>query len=418
MYKSLVLTMILLFQFPLLIHANINDINALKAAFIREGNLWIIHNGEELKITESGQVYDPQWSHDGKWVLYQIEVPSELPSQDTQTEIWTYNVETKETKKIFYNGYNPQWAPHQNIVAFQDHKTLDISTFKRFYNISLGVNGFAWYPDGSSFLLSSSADLRPDGWTNPILYKKELKDDFEDIKLTGDVETLFTIPKELGVEERKIISINASNFLFSPSNKWISFIVSPTASWSMDSNMLCVLSANGKEFEVLDEVITGVGLPKWAPSKDILAYIAGGRRIVFGFKNKDLKVKELPVSTTHTPEDYAELDFAWKDDQSIITSRVEESEWSNDFSKHPLPSLYLINIEDNKQIKITDPPEGKGDYDPHYVKIINKLIWFRSESIVGKKDLWVANPDGTKAKEWMKNVDDIVFYEKSVSNKM
>jgi Tol biopolymer transport system component len=412
MYRSLLLTVILLFQLPLFIHANVNDINDLKAAFIREGNLWILSNGEEKQITKSGQVYNPKWSHDGKWVLYQKRVPSEISSEKTQSEIWVYNIETNETIKIFYNGYNPQWAPHRNRVAFQDHKILDISTFKQFYNIALGVSDYAWLPDGSGFLLSSSAALRPDGWTNPILFKKELKDDFDKIKLTGEVETFFTIPKELGEGEQKMISIHANHFEFSPSNKWISFIVSPTASWSMDSNMLCVISFDGKDFQVLDEVIFGVGLPKWAPTKDILAYIAGGGRIVFGFKNKDLKIRELPASASLTPENYAELNFTWKDDQSIITSRVRESEWSNDFSKHPLPSLYLVDIETNKQIKITDPPKGKGDYDPYYIKTINQLVWFRSQSIIGKKDLWVANADGTKAKEWIKNVDTIVFYEK------
>jgi hypothetical protein len=192
-------------------------------------------------------------------VLYQRQVPSEIPSQKTQAEIWVYNIETNETKEIFYNGYNPQWAPHRNIVAFQDYKTLDISTFKQFYNIALGVSSYAWLPDGSGFLLSSSAVLRPDGWTNPILFKKELKDDLDQIKLTGEVEPFFTIPKELGEGEQKIISIKANNFEFSPSSKWISFIVSPTASSSMDNNMLCVISSDGKNFEVLDEVIFGVG---------------------------------------------------------------------------------------------------------------------------------------------------------------
>ncbi|WP_279326855.1 hypothetical protein [Bacillus litorisediminis] len=37
--------------------------------------------------------------------------------------------------------------------------------------------------------------------------------------------------------------------------------------------------------------------------------IAGGGRIVFGFKNKDLKIREMPVYGTYTPEELAELDF-------------------------------------------------------------------------------------------------------------
>jgi hypothetical protein len=84
MYRFLVLAVILLFPFPLFIHANVNNINDLKAAFIREGNLWILRNGEEKQITKSGQVYAPKWSHDGKWVLYQKQVPSEISNEHNQ----------------------------------------------------------------------------------------------------------------------------------------------------------------------------------------------------------------------------------------------------------------------------------------------------------------------------------------------
>lgn len=385
--------------------------NQLKAAFLRDGNLWILINGEEKQITESGQDYGPQWSYDGTRLLYQTQVPSENLNQDIQTEIWTYHLATEEKKKIFTNGTHPQWAPHQNTIAFKDFKTLDLLTAEGFYNISLGVGDYTWLPNGEGFLLSCAADLRPDGWTNPILYKKYLKEDLDKIQLTGDVHTLFTIPKEIGVGDRKIISIDAGQFQFSPSHKWISFIVSPTASWSMDSNMVCVLSANGKDFEVLDEVVFAVGSPKWAPTKDILAYIAGGGRIVFGFKDKDLKIKEFPVAASLTPEKFAELDFTWKDDYTLITSRVKESEWSNDFAKHPLPALYSIDLANNQQIKITEPPSGKGDYQPQYVKSMDKLIWFRSTSFGEKKDLWIANPNGTKPMEWLENVSSIVFYE-------
>lgn len=73
-----------------------------------------------------------------------------------------------------------------------------------------------------------------------------------------------------------------------------------------------------------------------------------------------------------------------------------------------MPSLYLVDIESNKQTKITNSPSGKGDYDPQYIKSIDKLVWF-SESLNGKRDIWIANPDGSKAKEWMKNVETIHF---------
>ncbi len=220
------------------------------------------------------------------------------------------------------------------------------------------------------------------------------------------MDHFFTLPNEIGFKGKNIIAVYPSGFDFSPSRKWISFIVSPTASWSMDSNMLCIISSDGKKFEVLDEVILHVGEPKWAPTKDILAYIAGGGRIVFGFKDKDLKIREFPVSGSLTPKNYAELDFTWENDESLITSRIDERGWSNDFKEHPLPAQYSVSITGNNQSKISIPPTGFGDYSPQYIPSLKKLFWFRGSSITDEiRNIWMANPDGTKAKEWLQNVE-------------
>ena len=145
-------------------------------------------------------------------------------------------------------------------------------------------------------------------------------------------------------------------------------------------------------------MILEVGQPKWSPSTDTLAYIAGGGRIVFGFKNKDLKVKEMPASGTYTPADYADLDFDWMTDKSLVVSRIKEQEWTNDFSKHPLPALYTLSIDSKKQMKITSPPKGYGDYAPQYIPSIEKLAWLRGKSLTDtKRDLWIGNADGTEA---------------------
>jgi hypothetical protein len=412
MRRILCLIIIFFALFPLTTFASKLD-NNVNAAFIKDGNLWTLINNVEKQITDSGKVSgSPKWSSDGKWLLYQNEAPSIIQKDEQQMELWAYHIETGEKKKIFRDGYAPSWAPHKNIVAFKDGGILDLSDFKRFYNIATGVGDYAWLPDGSGFLLSTSGHLQPDGWTSAILFTKKVNENYQDIILFGGVDHFFTLPREIGVGDNKIIAVYADDLTYSPSSKWISFIVSPTASWSMDSNMLCVISSDGKKFEVLDEIILDIGAPKWAPTSDTLAYIAGGGRIVFGFKNKDLKVREMPVSGTLTPPNYAELDFDWLTDKSIVTSRIEEKEWSNDFSKHPLPSLYRINIEDQKQEKLTTPPKGFGDYNPQYVPSIRKILWFRKKSIIDQnRSLWKANPDGSEAVEWMKNVDTIVFYE-------
>lgn len=384
----------------------------IKATFIRDGNLWILVNNQETQITHTGKIHHPQWSDDGKWLLYQKETASALQNNEIQQEIWVYNLETKEKKKIFYDGNQPHWAPKRNIVAFINNGVLNISDLNEFHNIAVGVASYIWLPNGQGFLLSSQADLKPDGWTSPIIYKKELPKKINKVNVFGGINEVLVVPKELRIDNKYVMANNIDFLNRSPSGKRLSLIVSPTASLAMDSNMLCVLSNDGKKFELLDEVIYGVGAPKWAPNKDILAYIAGGGRIVFGFKGKDLKYKEFPASSL-TPSKFAELNFTWTDDQSIVTSRVEAKEWSNEFSEHPLPSLYSIKLNSEKQVQITEAANGHGDYDPYYLKSINKLIWYRGTSITDQnRNLWIADTDGSNAKLWLKNVDDIEFFEK------
>ncbi|WP_102347476.1 TolB family protein [Bacillus sp. Marseille-P3661] len=389
------------------------NVQTLKAAYIRDGDLWTLINNEEKQITNSGNIYSkPKWSPNGKWLLYQNMAPSQFEDSQQQVEVWAYNIDSGEKKQLFYDGYSPTWAPNKNIVAFNAKGILNISDFKQFYNIATGVDSYTWLPDGSGFLLSSAGVLRPDGWTSAMLFKKKVNENYNDVVLFGGVEPFFTLPREIGIDNNKIISVYVNDLKFSPSNKWISFIVSPTASWSMDSNMLCLISSDGKHFEVLDEIVFEVGEPKWAPSADTLAFIAGGGRIVFGFKNKDLKVREMPVSGSLTPPNFADLDFDWINDKSIVTSRLEEREWSNDFKDHPIPSLFSVNIDDNKQVRLTNPADGYGDYHPQYVKSINKLVWLRGSSIIDSdRTLWKANTDGSDAEAWIKNVETIVFYE-------
>jgi Tol biopolymer transport system component len=407
MKKAFILTIVLFLLFPLAISAA--PFAQVKAAFIREGNVWTLVDGKEKQLTNTGNVHSkPKWSTDGTLIAYQVETLNE-----GQSELWTYNLHTGQKKRISYNGTSPGWAPHNNHLAYINNGILDISDLNRFYNIATGVSEYTWIPDGSGFLLSSSGTLNPDGWSSASLFTKKVGDNYEDIVLFGGVEPFFTLPKEIGTnEQNKLIAVNAEELTYSPSGKWISFVVSPTASWSMDSDMVCVIDSLGKNFEVLDEMILQVGQPKWSPSTDTLAYIAGGGRIVFGFKNKDLKVKEMPASGTYTPADYADLDFDWMTDNSLVVSRIKEQEWTNDFSKHPLPVLYTLSIDSTKQTEITSPPKGYGDYAPQYLPSIEKLAWLRGKSLSDtKRDLWIGNTDGTDAMEWVRDIEEIVFFE-------
>lgn len=388
--------------------------HSVQIAFEKDGFLWVEIDGRQEKITkESGKFpYPPQWSHDGKWVLYQKEIPATMdPSKEIENQLWVYNVETHKHKKIFYDGRNPKWAPNKNIFAFQSNGVLNISDLHDFHNITLGVDDYNWYPDGSAFIVSSAAALRPDGWTNPVLYKVSIPVNLKSTNLT-DGQPLYVVPKELNKGATDILSINVGSFEFSPDGKWISFIVSPTASWSMDSNFLCVLSADSKDLEILDEIILHLESPQWAQTKNRIGYIAGGGRIVFGFKNKQMKVTELPTFKTLnlTPSHFAELGFTWIGNDEVIVSRVKEAEWSNDPKKRPKPALYSIQLNDRTQAKITNPKGEVGDVQPQYLPATNQITWLRKKETETNGDLWIATPNGKNSKRWLKNIGVYAIY--------
>ncbi len=415
MTKLLHILVILCIISPTIIHAEMST-SDVKIAYIRDGYLWVKDADKEVKLTEEKATYNypPLWSFDGKMLLYQKEV-IELINKNklTSNELWVYDMQTKEHQKIFHDGQNPKWSPTENIVAFSDGSVLNISDLNRFYNIAMGVNDYEWQPNGKGFIASSSASYRPDGWTHSILYTISIEDGYQDVKdFTKNVKKMFVIPKELRKGEVKVAALNAGEFTYSPNKQWIAFIVSPTASGAMDSEMLCLISDDGKEFAIIDEVINEF-TPKWAFIKNLLGYIAGGGRIVLGFKNKDLNVTELPAYDTLnlTPKNYAELGFSWVNDSSLIVSRVQESEWSNEPKKRPKPSLYYLTLTDQKQMKITNPLSDEGDYDPIFLPSINKITWLRKNDIADAKgDLWVADPKGDNATVWVHDIGLYTFF--------
>lgn len=132
---------------------------------------------------------------------------------------------------------------------------------------------------------------------------------------------LYALPNE----HDDFLALVASGFKWSPDQKWISFLAVPTASWSADSNTLCLVRADGSRFEKVDQMLLNAQWFQWAPSKNILAYIEGSGRVAL--ENKHLKVKELPAlqQNIFTPKGYVDWDFVWKNDRVIIVSRAKEA---------------------------------------------------------------------------------------------
>ncbi|RKD24701.1 hypothetical protein BEP19_08120 [Ammoniphilus oxalaticus] len=379
--------------------------NTLKAAFVRDGHLWIKQGEQETQITKEGFVWSPVWSRDGKWIAY-------LKSAEEFGEgiVWVYNSETEKNFNLNYQGENLQWAPHKNLLAFQPQLGINVTELQgdepgKTADVARGVNNFSWLPDGKGFLASADANLLPDGWTNPILYKIKLEKDLQPSEEFANATRYFTIPSPLKKGGITLPAIGTSKFAWSPDQKWIAFLVSPTASWSMDSNLLCVLSADGKTFEVLDEMAAGFPF-SWAPTKSKLGYIEGEGRIVFGFRDKNLKVQEFTVakSLELTPDRMVDLAFAWKNNNHVIVSRASERDWSNQPSERVFPQLFQIDLHNKEQKQLSFPPNGYGDFNPEFLESSQKLTWTRSNWETN--DIWISATDGTSARKWIQNVSD------------
>ncbi|HFJ9316234.1 translocation protein TolB [Bacillus anthracis] len=371
--------------------------NEAKIAFIRHHDLWIKVDGKEKQLTKREYITGPKWSHDGEWLAY--------VKGKKQGSLELYRL--KDGKKVtpFHSeASNYQWSPTENIIAFIFTGTLHTFDVEKkntdFENVSAGVGDYAWYPDGKKFFVSSEAHLLPTGWTGAQLYEVQKDAHMNPHKM----KHLYALPNE----HDDFLALVASGFQWSPDQKWISFLAVPTASWSADSNTLCLVRADGSRFEKVDQMLLNTQWFKWAPAKNILAYIEGSGRVAL--ENKHLKVKELPAlqQNTFTPQGYVDWDFTWKNDNEIIVSRAKEVGIETPPEKRPLPSLYEIDSTSDVQHRITKPPHKQGDYHPIFMKKSNQLIWIRSDR--KKADVWLAHRDGKHEMKWIENIDVPEWY--------
>ncbi|HDR4681588.1 TolB family protein [Bacillus cereus group sp. MYBK15-3] len=397
MKRLIVSGSVVLFMFLCSITITSAENNSVKVAFIRHHNLWIKVEGKEKQLTKGENITGPKWSHDGEWLAY--------VKGKKQNILELYRL--KDGKKVtpFHSeASNYQWSPTENIIAFIFTGTLNTFDVEKknadFENVSAGVGDYEWYPDGKNFLVSSEAHLLPTGWTGAQLYEVQKDAHMNPHKM----KHLYALPNE----HDDFLALVASGFKWSPDQKWISFLAVPTASWSADSNTLCLVRADGSRLEKVDQMLLNAQWFQWAPTKNILAYIEGSGRVAL--ENKHLKVKELPAlqQNIFTPKGYVDWDFVWKNDRVIIVSRAKEAGIETPPEKRPLPSLYEVDSTSNAQHQITKKKNRQGDYHPIFMKKSNQLIWIRSDR--KKADVWLAHKDGKQEKKWIENIDVPAWY--------
>ncbi|MFP7299577.1 TolB family protein [Neobacillus niacini] len=393
MKKILLLILIGLFTFP--VGASAQPKENLKAAFVRNDDLWLKIRDKEIEITDKGYIRYPKWSFDGNWVAY-----LKGAKEGDRMDLWLYNIKSKRQFMVKENvSNNFQWSPSENKIGFQDVKNLfilDTSQLGLFTPITKSVENFSWLPTGRGLLLSrkKNTNLNSDIILSKVILRKNEK---------PNINHFYTIK----IAKNEILA-STSEFKWSNDKKWISFLLIPTASLSADGNTLCVLSANGKTFRMTDEMLNESSWFQWAPYNSLIGYISGvGREATI---NKRMQVLNLPSMKTvlYTPRGFVDRDFAWQNNRTLIVSRSKEN-GSEDLEQRVLPSLYRISLSGNKQTPLTVLSGKDGDFRPQVVR--NNLFWIRSDR--KNADVMVSPTYHMKETLWIKDISlGSSYYEK------
>ncbi|BCC18519.1 TPA: translocation protein TolB [Bacillus paranthracis] len=376
----------------------------LKAAFIRDHQLWIKEGDKEIQLTTGRHVYSPQWSNDGRFIAY-----LDGDEHATKTYLFIYDSKQKESYQPYQTieTRNFQWSPISNQLAYISGGVLNITKTKNgrpkgFENVSLGVSDFSWFPNGKEFVVSSQSNLLPTGWEPVHIFKIPVDANLDSNK----IKPFYTIQ----TNTTDLFAINAEYFKWSSDGKWVSFLATPTASWSNDSNTLCVLSSAGDYFQVVGKMLWYEDWIKWAPTKNQLAYISGEGR--FFVENKKTTVADIPIlnqQKEYTPKGYVDLDLDWFSPEVVIVARSKENkEWKEGPVPTMFTTLYAINIKSTEQKQISFPKKNELDHKPQVVG--SYITWYRKVQKGNQGDVWVKNGINGPEHRWLKNVDSAPIY--------
>jgi hypothetical protein len=371
----------------------------LTAAFIRDHQLWIKKGDQEIQLTKGQYVYSPKWSYDGRFIAY-----IDGDEQGEKSNLFIYDTKKKESYQpyVTIETSDFKWSPVKNQLAYNSGGVLNITKEKNgrphgFGNVSLGVSDFEWFPNGKEFIVSSQANLLPTGWGPVQLFRIPVNANLN----TEKIKPFYTIQ----TDEDDLFAISADYFKWSFDGKWVSFLGMPTASWSNDSNTLCVLSSKGDQFQVVGKMLWHKDWMKWAASANQLAYISGEGR--FFVENKKMKIADMPSSLQqkeYTPKGFVDLDLEWLSPDKVIVARAKENkEWNEGPVPTMFTALYAINIKSEEQQQISFPRENELDVDPQVVE--SHITWFRKKGKELKGDIWIKNALNDEEQIWLNNVD-------------
>jgi hypothetical protein len=372
-----------------------------KAAFIRDGKLWVKAGAEERMLSSYDGAANPLWSSDGQWLAYTVEA--------SERQLRIAHLESGREELLSEDAAIYRWANHRPELAYTtsggqlNRIPLD-KPFTKPSAILEGVGQFTWLPNDEGLLVGSRVTRSEEGiWTPLMLSKVTVLSD-----ATPTVQPFFQLPEE----SEHMLIVGLTEPRWSKDGKWIAFIATPTASWSMDSNWVCVLSASGDRFRILGQMLARSDWYQWAPKQSDLGYIEGEGR--FEVSNKHMTVEEMfsAPGRSYTPRGLMDIGFTWINDKHIVVSRSPELGWEEGPVPQAEPALYRIHLVNRKQERITAPPEGSGDFYPRYIDNDKRLSWVRKDTASGRSDVWLAKDDGEGAERLIRNIEGApVWYE-------
>lgn len=379
----------------------------LKAAFIRDHNLWMKNGEKEILLVKGRNIQSPKWSKDGRFIAYvDGEENGEAPY------LYIYDTEQKVSYQPYpgHRTYDFAWSPTSNQLAYTINESLKVTKTengrpKGFENVATGISSFAWFPNGKEIIASALSKLLPTGWGPVKLFKITV-----DPKVNGEkIKPFYTIQ----TNENDLFAIDANHFRWSFDGTWISFLATPTAAMSADSNILCILSTTGKNFQVLGNMLGIKEWTKWSPAKNQLAFINGEGR--FWIENKRTALLNIPATDKgkeFTPKGYVDLGIDWFSKNELIVPRAKEIKgWNEGPVPLVFPSLFLINTDTGAQKQITFPREHELDGEPQVVG--SHIAWLRTTDWGTRGDIWMKHGIEGSEHLWLKNVDGPpVFYNK------
>lgn len=114
-----VLLLILFISFSFSIGASAEG--PLKAAFIRDHQLWIKEGDKELQLTTGQYVSSPKWSKDGQFIAYLAG-----KEEGGKTNLYIYDVKKKESYKPYpiIEANEIKWSPTSNQLAYNSRIIL------------------------------------------------------------------------------------------------------------------------------------------------------------------------------------------------------------------------------------------------------------------------------------------------------